>query len=124
MATENIIIKRILFKKYEEDNKMMEWADFLISAVICDQESNDRKFSNFLVQLDKGESVGSPVIWTRDEVLDKIENGKSFRTIYRSNGDKWKKGEDVSKIKIGNEFYLRTDHSKSNGDYLGNLPEF
>jgi len=47
-----------------------------------------------------------------------------FKTIYKTDAGKWKMGEDVRIVKVGNEEFIRTDANSKAADNLGNLPEF
>ena len=103
---------------------MTKWADYLISAVSYTQTNKKKYISKLKVHVDKGESIGPDSIWTRNKVIKYIDDGKSFKTIYKNSGGNCTEGEDVQKIKIGKYYYLRTDANNIEEDNLGELPEF
>jgi hypothetical protein len=101
---------------------MAKWADYCISAV----RYNDEHTHIVKVKAceDKGETLGDTTEWARIDVVNAIDRGKSFVTIYKSNDSKYKKGEDVRIITVNNVKYIRTDANQKAADNLGNLPEF
>ena len=101
---------------------MAKWADYCISKVKYDA---DEKFIEKVeVREDKGDSIGSPSIWKRSDVVSKIEAKKTFVTILKTSEGKWKRGQDVHVLKINNVKYIRTDKNEKESDNLENLPEF
>ncbi|WP_277657143.1 DUF3892 domain-containing protein [Seleniivibrio woodruffii] len=101
---------------------MSKWADYCISAVRYDSES--RYIAKLHVHPDNGDSIGSYSEWTRQDVLDKIDNSKTFVTITKNSDDEWSKGEDVRAIYVNGKHYLRTDANGKESDNLENLPKF
>lgn len=100
---------------------MAKWADYGISAVRYD--ANDEYIESVKVHPDNGDTIGSPDIWNRKNVLGKMDTGKTFTTILK-NGDKWKKGQDVHILTVDGRRFLRTDANKKKKDNLENLPQF
>lgn len=108
---------------------MAKWADYLISEVHYEESEDDTKYiAKLKVHEDEGDEVGSESIWTKNEVINKINVGYSFMTIYekdktknKEDKDAWKEGEDVRVFK---KKYLRTDANDIEEDNLGELPEF
>lgn len=99
---------------------MAKWADYCISAVkYSDDQTHIEKVR---VHEDKGDKLGGGIIWSRTQVITKIENSYSFVTVYKDNG-KWKKGETVHIVEVDDEKYIRTDKNKTKNDNLGSLPE-
>lgn len=98
---------------------MSKWADYLISCCVYDENRIDEAG----VHKDNGNKLGDKVIKNRRCIVDMLENGYTFCTIYMVQNDKWKKGANVSIIKIDQEKYLRTDSNKRKCDNLGELPE-
>ena len=68
--------------------------------------NNKKYISKCRVHIDNDDSVGQGSEWTREEIINSIDNSHSFMTIYKKDG-KWNKGEDVRKIKINNNYYLK-----------------
>jgi hypothetical protein len=102
-------------------DNLAKWADYLISEV--SYHDNRDYISQLKVHIDNGETVSSSSIWDKDKVVNYIENGYSFCTIYRDNG-KWSKGSEVVVIVVDGEKFLRTDANKKKQDNLEELPEF
>lgn len=69
---------------------MEKWADYLISAV----KYNDPKTHIIAVKTyaDLGDKVGAEQHFSRQQVVQGIENGTSFMTIFNVN-NKWQKGQ-------------------------------
>lgn len=103
---------------------MGKWADYLISAVRYKVSLERKYILKLKVHDDKGDTVGAPSIWERDDVIKKIGENYSFVTIYKGDNNKWIKGENVKRIKVANNYYLRTDANEIEEDNLGELPEF
>ncbi len=101
---------------------MAKWADFLISAV---KYNNDHTHIIGVKQrIDKGDKVSSADEVSRMTVATNLKNNYSYMTIYTSNDDKWKKGEEVRIIKVGASEFITTDPNETKKDNLGKLPEF
>jgi hypothetical protein len=103
---------------------MAKWADYLISAVRYTESNNKNYISQLKVHSDNDDNVSEASTWTKQDVINKIDNNFSFKTIYKNKENQWSKGEDVKKIKIGINYYLRTDSNNTPKDNLENLPEF
>lgn len=101
---------------------MAKWADYGISAVRYD--SDDQYIEKVKVHKDNGETIGSEEIWTRKEVISKIDEKKTFVTILRTNEGKWNKGANVHIITVDGSRYIRTDSNNRAKDNLENLPKF
>jgi len=100
---------------------MAKWADFLISGVLYTEADKKKNISHVQVYEDKGNTVGLPFTLTRDEMLNKIDSNYSFKTTYVKDG-KYSQGENVRKVKIKDNVYLRTDRDEIEEDNLENLP--
>jgi hypothetical protein len=101
---------------------MAKWADLLISAVIYNEERTH--IERVRVHEDDEVNVGAPVNSSRLTVVSNIKSRYSYVTIYKTTENKWKKGEDVRIIKVGNEEFIRTDANQTAADNLGDLPEY
>jgi hypothetical protein len=73
---------------------------------------------------DSSGTVGSEYEWTRTDVVNALQNSKSFITILKNGTTQWRKGEDVRVVTINGTKYIRTDANSKDSDNLGNLPEF
>ena len=102
--------------------KLVKWADYLISAVRYDADKT--RIEKVKVHQDLGDTVGSPSESTRSTVVANIKSGNSYMTILKGQNGKWKKGQEVHIIEIGNEEFIRTDKNPEASDNLENLPEF
>ncbi|MCI0728579.1 MAG: DUF3892 domain-containing protein [Chloroflexi bacterium] len=100
---------------------MTKWADYGIAKVRYNAERTH--ITKVEVREDKGDTLGSPEEWTRSQVVQAIERGKTFVTILQASG-KWSKGRDVHIITVNGVKYLRTDQNRKESDNLENLPEF
>ena len=73
---------------------------------------------------DNSGTVGSEYEWMRADVVNTLQNGKTFITIVANGINQWKKGEDVRVVTVNGTKYIRTDANSKASDNLGNLPEF
>ena len=101
---------------------MNKWADYLISAVRYSEERNNKIISYFKVHQDKETSIGAGFTWSRDEVINAVNEGKTFYTIRKKNNGDWEKGNNVSVIEASNGTVI-TDHNFSFQDQLSQLLE-
>ena len=101
---------------------MAKWADYCISAVRYNPEHTH--IVKARVYPDLGDKLGTSTEMARNDVVNAIERGNSFVTIYKNPDSNWKKGEDVRIIIVVGLKYLRTDANSKAADNLGNLPEF
>jgi hypothetical protein len=99
---------------------MSKWADYLVTGVKHDFRTGS--IVEFEVRPDLGSQVGGPLRASRSWVVNAIESGVTFVTVYSQNG-KFHRGEDVRVVKIGLQKYLRTDPNGVGVDNLGSLPE-
>lgn len=68
-----------------------KWADYLISKV----RYNDKHthITHVYVHVDNGDTVGEGTSETRQWVVNKIDSGYTFYTIFKGDDGKWKKGQ-------------------------------
>ena len=99
-----------------------KWADYCISKVQYDFEHTH--IIKVKVQLDNGDTLGPESEWMRTQVVNSLQNSKTFITISKAGDNQWRKGEDVRVVTINGTKYLRTDANSKASDNLGNLPEF
>jgi len=103
-------------------NKMAtKWADYLISQV----RYNDKHthITDVIVHVDNGDTVGGGTSQKREWVVEKIDNKKSFHTVFKDD-NKWKKGQEVVKDRVNGSDYITTKPNGSAKDNLENLPEY
>jgi len=75
---------------------MSQWADYLISAV---RYNHDRTRIDYAkVHKDTGESVAEGKIYPRHAIINAINEGQTFATIYKRDGKKWEKGSAAEAI--------------------------
>ncbi|NUW66940.1 DUF3892 domain-containing protein [Vibrio coralliilyticus] len=101
---------------------MAKWADYLISAVRYNPEHTH--ITHLYAHEDKGESFGEGASYTRQAIVDAIEKGTTFVTIYKNDQGKYSKGQKVFVIKVSGISYLKTTDNNKDEDNLENLPEF
>lgn len=102
---------------------MNKWADYLISAMRITKNPNNKLIAYFKVHKDKGECIGAGTTWTEDEVLEAINNGNTFITIYKENNGRWKKGSWVEEI-IDDHLFTKSERVKEVENKPIPLPEF
>jgi len=102
---------------------MEKWADYLISGIRYNSDSEKKIIAYLKVHIDNGDSVGESRTWTKDEVLKEFSKGKRFATIFKELNGKWRRGGEVSISQL-NELFIRTDSNNIPGDYLEEIPEF
>jgi Protein of unknown function (DUF3892) len=102
---------------------MAKWADYLISGVHYTITDKKISISHVHVHEFKNDSVGGVLTLTRGEIINKIDNHNTFKTIFKNDGQ-WEPGEDVRKVKTHIYYYLRTDSNNKEEDNLGDLPQF
>lgn len=100
---------------------MTKWANYLISAVKYDDDH--KHITHLKVHEDKGDKVGERQSYSRQKVVDAINSGTTFITIYKENKT-WQKGQKVFVIEVNGVSYLKTVDNKKEEDNLENLPEF
>ncbi|MBS3782686.1 MAG: hypothetical protein KGY66_05165 [Candidatus Thermoplasmatota archaeon] len=101
---------------------MIEDIDYLVSAVMYGP--SDIKVKKVLTHEKKDQyGVGYPFEETRNQLLKKIEDGKCYYTLVKQEDTsfEYNVGEEIKKIDIDSEAYLRTDDRKEKKDYLGGL---
>lgn len=101
---------------------MAKWADFLISGV----KYNDPKTHIIAVKVHKDlvdKISNPPEHFSRQQVVQDIESGKSYMTIFKgANG--WQKGQLVEVIVVNGQKFIKTIRDNTPRDNLGSLPEF
>ena len=102
---------------------MNKWADYLISAMRITKNSNNNLIAYFKVHKDKGEFIGAGATWTKDEVLEAINNGNTFLTIHKENNGKWKKGSGIQEMIFDQLFNCNDKEIKKENKAIV-LPEF
>lgn len=101
---------------------MAKWADYLISAVRYN--SNHTHIDQVKAHEDKDDSFGEAKVFNRQTVIDAINKGTTFVTIYKNSDGKYNKGQKVYVIKVNGVGYLKTVDNGKEEDNLENLPEF
>jgi len=100
---------------------MAKWADYLISEV--KHSSDPSVIDRVKVHEEHDNQIGIGVCYTRDWVINKIENeGKSVCTITSARPDKWQMGAMVEVIEVNGNKFIRTDKNQIEKDNLGELP--
>jgi hypothetical protein len=98
-----------------------KWADYGICRVKYNH--GHTAIVELEVRADSGTSIGEPQRFARQSIVDAIERGTTFVTIYARDAQ-WTRGEDVRVVLIVTEKYLRTDRNALRADNLGSLPEY
>ncbi|RYE37827.1 MAG: DUF3892 domain-containing protein [Sphingobacteriales bacterium] len=101
---------------------MAKWADYLISVVRYN--SDHTHINQVKAHEDKDDSVGEAKVYSRQAIVDAINNGTTFVTICKNSDGKYNKGQKVYVIKVKGVGYLKTVDNGKEADNLENLPEF
>ena len=101
---------------------MAKWADYGISAVRYN--SAHTHIDRVKAHPDNGDTIGSPIEKSRQEVISAIKGGTTFVTIIKNSEGKWIKGQPVFIIRINGTEYIKTVDNGKQSDNLENLPEF
>lgn len=101
---------------------MAKWENYLISAVRYNTDHTH--ITDLMVHEDKDDKVGKGEIYPRQNIVDAINNGTTFVTIYKDSDKNWKKGQKVFVIIVNGTSYLKTVDNGKEEDNLENLPEF
>ena len=65
-----------------------------------------------------------PEEYSRECVVERIENGNKWYTCKHKEGKTWIKGAEIHVIEIGKEKFIRMDRNNIKSDNLGELPDF
>ena len=87
---------------------MTKWADYGISAVRYDED----------------DTIGAAEDRSRENVLSKMDDGKTFVTILKGEDGNWRKGNDVHIVPVDGRRFLRTDANERDQDNLENLSKY
>jgi hypothetical protein len=98
---------------------MQKWADFLISAA----RYEDLHITHLKIHSDNVTKVGGGATWTKEEVIDAMNGGKTFITIFKDTKGDWQKGKEVF-LKRENGMYMITDDNNEEADSLKDIQEF
>ena len=101
---------------------MAKWADYCIAAV----RFNDRHTHIDRVKgwIDGDTSLGAAFEFTRQQVIEQIDNRRTFVTIFKNTDGNWNKGAEVFVITIGSTSFIKTKRDQTAKDNLDNLPEY
>lgn len=100
---------------------MQKWADYLISGVKTDSNSN--RIKTVEAHSDFGCMVCETKVFSRADVINHMKKGLTFSTVFRTPMGKWRKGDDVRMVTVDSEDYLRTDNQAVARDQFDNVPE-
>ena len=97
------------------------WADWCIYGVRYD--AHHRHISLVFAYADNG-TLHSATQFARATVIQAIEQGSRYCTIYRSVDGKYNFGAMVRVVVINGRKYLTTERDGIEADNLGDLPEY
>lgn len=96
-------------------------ADYGITGV---KYNSTRKYIEWVkVGKFSGNSFGMRENWLRTKVISELEKGKTFITVLKQ-GDRLKKGLEISIVTVNGKKYIRTDSDSKTSDNLEDIPEF
>ncbi len=98
---------------------MKKWSDFLISAV----RYEDFRITHLKIHSDNVTRISGGSTWTKEEVIDAMNKGKTFITIFKDTKGDWQKGKEVF-LKRENGTYMITDSNNEEADSLKDMQEF
>jgi hypothetical protein len=99
------------------------WADYLISAVRFN--AADTHIDRVRLHRDNGDTVGEPQDASRATVVQALERGTTFITMFWNAIDNnWKKGAEVRTVTVDGVKYIRTDADRTKKDNLDRLPRY
>ena len=101
---------------------MTKWADYLISAVRFN--SAGTHIDRVRTHTDNNYTVGLPVEMERTTVVNRLNGGTTFATIYKNNTGNWTLGAMVKIVRIDGVDYIKTYSDGTKKDNLDNLPTF
>jgi len=70
--------------------------------------------------IDQGDKISTSEEVARLAVVKNLKNNYSYMTIYDNNG-KWKRGEEVRKMDVGQSEFITTDPNETKKDKLKKL---
>lgn len=100
---------------------MVQWANFLISAV--KYNSDHTHIIQVQQHQDSDKQAGPAQIVSRQTVVSNIKAGFTYVTVY-SDGGQWKRGQRVIIDLVSGIEYIKTLADQTTKDNLGELPEF
>jgi len=100
---------------------MVQWANFLISAV--KYNSDHTHIIQVKQHVDSDTQVGIAQVVSRQTVVSNIKSGYTYATIY-PDGEKWKIGQRIIIYPVNGIEYIKTLADRTTRDNLGELPEF
>lgn len=102
-------------------------ADYYITAVhySLNYKGNEVIHSVKVAKNNKADNTFQPpVIWTRQEVINAIDNHKMlFKTLYKTSSG-YRVGDEVMTFFIGGTEYIKTEGNNKECDNLGEIEEF
>lgn len=99
-----------------------KWADWLVFGVRFNERHQHIEL--LFTRADLGPTIsGKNETFTRKAVIDAIERGTTFCTIFMQNGN-WTKGSVLHVVVVHGVKYLRTTPDYTPRDNLDNLPEY
>ena len=101
---------------------MTKWADYGISAVRFNAARTH--IDRVQARPDNGDTIGSPIDWSREDVVAAIRRGTTFVSIFRGADGKWTKGRAVFIVRINGIEFIKTTENSRTIDNLDDLPEY
>lgn len=98
-----------------------KWAHYLISKVRYNTAHTH--ITDVIVHVDNGDTVAAGVSQSRQWIVDRINVGYVFCTIFLVM-ETGKKGQEVVKDRVNGVDYITTKPNRTAKDNLENLPEY
>jgi hypothetical protein len=100
---------------------MAKWADYGIFRVMYNADHT--AIVEVEIRPDLGERFGDAQKASRGTVVEALQQGWTFVTVYSRN-EQYAKGEAVHAVTVHGVKYLRTSNNPVTRDNLGELPEY
>lgn len=99
-----------------------KWADYLIAKKQLNQLGTH--IDKALCYPDRGDSLGTPIIWTRTEILTRMQSGYTFETAFKDRRTgKFTRGAKVVRCVVNGRAYIKTEPDGIEEDNLDELPD-
>lgn len=97
--------------------------DYLISAFRNNSNPLSQKIAYFKVHKEIGKDINSGKIWSREEIIDAIVNGKVFFTVHKNETGGWEIGDRVYVVNYKDNLII-ADTLNYPHDHLTGIDEF
>jgi len=97
-------------------------ADFYIEKVRYSKDHT--RILSASVRENSGTKLSKAYEMERDKILELLQQGKHFMTIFRNEMGKYRRGQAVRSAQVNGKEFIRTDQHQAKYDQLDRLPEY